>query len=88
MLKHKAAKREASPMPSASSSEPIYVQPTEGRASFVVRAKPPIGYQLTIFALLIFLGYIVFTIASMVPSARQHFVDLFLSPNLNLFLSR
>ena len=34
------------------------------------------------------LAYLVFCIASMVPQARAHFVDVFLHPDLSFFLAR
>ena len=36
---------------------------------------------------MIALAYLVFCIASMVPQARAHFVDVFLHPDLSFFLN-
>ncbi len=40
-----------------------------------------------IVLLLMTLAYLVFCVASMVPQARAHFVDVFLHPSLGFFLS-
>lgn len=53
-----------------------------------VRSRSDFRLRMVIFLLLIFIGYIGFTVASMVPQARTHFIDPLLSPNLNFFLSR
>lgn len=53
-----------------------------------VRYRSDRPLRFAIFLLLIFIGYIGFTVASMVPQARAHFIDLLLHPNFNFFLSR
>lgn len=40
-----------------------------------------------IVLLLMSLAYLVFCVASMVPQARAHFVDVFLHPSLGFFLA-
>lgn len=70
--------------------EPIYVPaaPGMGKQQAVVAVRSPVKYQLAILGLLFVLAYVVFTVASMVPPARQHFIDLLLAPNFSLFLAR
>jgi len=43
--------------------------------------------RFAIFALLLLVGYTVFTILSMVPQARDHFYDVFFHPSLKYFLA-
>lgn len=70
------------------SPKPTVTAPGVAHApQLTVRYSSDKPLRFVIFLLLIFIGYIGFTVASMVPQARAHFIDLLLHPNFTFFLS-